>query len=89
MAWNFTQGQDSQGEPQTVNQERRRLMPTQSALVGKGAARLAQKEGRGTPQLETDEWPASGKPATEAKHPCTNLVFMSRNQRRSRMVEIS
>ena len=41
------------------------------------------------PQLEADERLAGGEPATEAEHPRTNLVFMSRNQRKSRMVEIS
>ena len=41
------------------------------------------------PQLEADERLVGGNPATKTEHPHTNLVFMSRDQRKSRMVEIS
>lgn len=41
------------------------------------------------PQLESDERLAGGEAATEAEHPGTDLVSMSRDQRKSRMVKIS
>ncbi len=41
------------------------------------------------PQLDPDERLAGDEPATETEHSRTNLIFMSHNQRKSRMVEIS